>query len=449
MIITQEAISINLDNFLLNCFLVIKEVCQRPPKDLLKFEEKVEIQKELLYVLLDYFIILDEKNIFIKCFDQIIHYSENSTISYKFYILLKKFCLKYFNQIESLKDNSNNSNSYLNRKFQTIQTKANNMFNYPPNFLAYEKGNYIIRNNQVPLGNSIGINNQNNNNFVNQMNDQLIINQKFLINNNTSNINNKVHNDLIMPLHNKGFFLSKEPNENHLFYNSNEKNSRSENTNKNALNKKNEEKVFDFFSTNEVLEKEDIRNINKIDHSKLKAINEKINKIVTGEHENKEFIERIEKIDEIFNEEIISEVENKDYDNNINNIIQNKNEINMKDKHLYFEDSESADVVFIKDYQNNKKQLINIAENINNSNNINNKHNLGKPNIINNNENVDSKSKRNSPDNIRRNNFEFTNQNHLNSNNSFQNQNQQKNFANQITNNSTLTINGNSFKIFL
>ena len=45
---------------------MIKEVCRKPPRDLIQLNDKVDIKKELLYIILDYFIILNEKEIFEK-----------------------------------------------------------------------------------------------------------------------------------------------------------------------------------------------------------------------------------------------------------------------------------------------------------------------------------------------------------------------------------------------
>src|SRR5690606_15553315 len=80
------------------CFNIIKEVCKKPPK-LINVDNKTELKCELLYMLLDYFIILDEKELFEKTFNNILRHAESSHISYKFYVLLKKFSIKYFNQI--------------------------------------------------------------------------------------------------------------------------------------------------------------------------------------------------------------------------------------------------------------------------------------------------------------------------------------------------------------
>jgi hypothetical protein len=48
---------------------------------------------------LDYFIILDEKEIFEKVFYSILANCENSAFCYKFYVILKKFSIKYFDNI--------------------------------------------------------------------------------------------------------------------------------------------------------------------------------------------------------------------------------------------------------------------------------------------------------------------------------------------------------------
>ena len=80
-----------MEFYLINCFNVFKEICQAPPKELLTFKEGIVVKKEILYIILDYFIILNEKEIFERVFDIIINYSENSNISYKFFVILKNF----------------------------------------------------------------------------------------------------------------------------------------------------------------------------------------------------------------------------------------------------------------------------------------------------------------------------------------------------------------------
>jgi hypothetical protein len=98
MLYSNEPITPQLEFYLLNCFNIIKEVCKRPPKNLINFIE-VGVRSELLYILLDYFIILDEKEIFEKVFHSVLTYCERSGYCYKFYVILKKFSIKYFNQI--------------------------------------------------------------------------------------------------------------------------------------------------------------------------------------------------------------------------------------------------------------------------------------------------------------------------------------------------------------
>ena len=95
----QIDINFQMECYLLNCFNIIKEVCRSPPKNLAIFSEKYQINKEIFYILLDYFIILDERKIFEDFFDLILLYSENCHISYKFLVIQKKFIIKYFNFI--------------------------------------------------------------------------------------------------------------------------------------------------------------------------------------------------------------------------------------------------------------------------------------------------------------------------------------------------------------
>jgi hypothetical protein len=109
MIENNETISNQMEFYLLNCFNIIKEICRKPPDSILCHDNssppaKNEIKKEILYIILDYFIILNEKRIFEKNFEKILKYSEGSTISYKFYIILKKFCLKYFSSLHLMKN---------------------------------------------------------------------------------------------------------------------------------------------------------------------------------------------------------------------------------------------------------------------------------------------------------------------------------------------------------
>ena len=88
-----------MECYLLNCFNIIKEVCRHPPKNLAIFSEKHQINKEILYILFDHFIILDERKIFEDFFDLLLYYSDNCNISYKFLVIQKKFIIKYFNFI--------------------------------------------------------------------------------------------------------------------------------------------------------------------------------------------------------------------------------------------------------------------------------------------------------------------------------------------------------------
>ena len=99
-----------MECFLLNCFNIIKEVCRSPPKNLAIFSEKYQINKEIFYILLDYFIILDERKIFQDFFDLILYYSENCNISYKFIVIQKKFIIKYFNFIIKHENETENVN---------------------------------------------------------------------------------------------------------------------------------------------------------------------------------------------------------------------------------------------------------------------------------------------------------------------------------------------------
>jgi hypothetical protein len=101
MLFSGEAISPQLEFYLLNCFNIIKEVCKKPPKSLISLNELpgAEVKSELLYLLLDYFIILDEKEIFERVFYSILNNCNSSVICYKYYVVLKKFSIKYFNNI--------------------------------------------------------------------------------------------------------------------------------------------------------------------------------------------------------------------------------------------------------------------------------------------------------------------------------------------------------------
>lgn len=424
MILIQEPISNNLDNFLLNCFLVIKEVCQRPPKELLKFDAKVEIKKELLYVLLDYFIILDEKNIFIKCFDQIIHYSENSDISYKFYIILKKFCLKYFSQIESLKDTSLNQSGFLNNYSSRLPNNLNNLqYSNQQNLITNEQQSFILKNNF-----NFNLNNLNNNQFNNFLNSSNLKNIQKLYNNQMEHKNNnKFSNNNNIAQTNQDTKFNKFDLIN--------------NRNNNNLTQE------DLNLQNNILLNVNQRSVNN--NENILIVNEK-------ENDNKQLIETIEKIDEKFNEEIKSEF----IDAKIENMNElDKNNINKSNKDNFNNlVQEKSNVVLINDYQSNKNQLVNVSEHniLNNhfliDNNSNNSINqISKTNNPYNMTNLYDKNSltnaKNSPRQIYKNTIEVNSQ--INSN--IENFGSQKNIINSITNNTNgniknctnLTINGN------
>jgi hypothetical protein len=125
MIENNETISNQMEFYLLNCFNIIKEICRKPPDSILCHDNnsppaKNEIKKEILYIILDYFIILNEKRIFEKNFEKILKYSEGSTISYKFYIILKKFCLKYFSSLHLMKNISGLKRSSIETTDQNL-----------------------------------------------------------------------------------------------------------------------------------------------------------------------------------------------------------------------------------------------------------------------------------------------------------------------------------------
>lgn len=179
MMENNEPLNAQLEFFLLNCFNIVKEVCRNPPKEVftntlgnsnseksLTFssflnmynntsnsspqgqEKEIninkldspskELKKELLYILLDYYIIQNEQIIFQNVYDLMIKYSESSRISYKFYVILKKYCIKYFSSLHLIKGNRKDTEKSDQNLISKIIDTSNEQFLIIPN----KKNNY-------------------------------------------------------------------------------------------------------------------------------------------------------------------------------------------------------------------------------------------------------------------------------------------------------------------
>lgn len=99
---TRDQVSQNMEFYLLTSLNAIKEVCSDPPSELIQAKPHDEIKSEILYCLAEYYIILDQRLIFERYYDQIIQYAKSSRLSYKFFVILKKFFLKYFQTIDRM-----------------------------------------------------------------------------------------------------------------------------------------------------------------------------------------------------------------------------------------------------------------------------------------------------------------------------------------------------------
>lgn len=395
MINTNEQISPNLDFFLLNCFVVIKEVCRHPPKEILKFTNKCEIKKELLYILLDYFIILDEKEIFIKCFDQIINYSENSNLSYKFYIILKKFCIKYFNQIEFVRE-SNQEINFLNKLNNSILQNNNN-----PNL------NYNSNNTKDHYDNFINFSSymKNTNKYPNQIINTKKNSKSQFINNNSTEKYISKNNDLfkgqsldveIVQKFNEATPKNMSDNsKNQAFILKNNTKSESydfnfinfsKNTNKNYL-KQNPKLEKQDFQT-QIPTQEDIKNLKYINEQKnvdFFEIESKKNEPYLLSDANKDDSEKVndknnfndsDKLDDstiienISGKEIVNFSQNKNLKTKLNlldiesNFLNERENLNDNLKESYdIKNEQNYDFVYINDLQKNEKQIITIPTN--------------------------------------------------------------------------------------
>ena len=119
---TNDSNTDKLEHYLLYCFYIIKDVCRFPPRNIFK---NFTTRQEILYVLLDYYIILNEVEFFQNSFNLIVSYCEKSNISYKFYVILKKFIIKYFNSIISEGGQSNVNSSVSIIGINSLLTSSN------------------------------------------------------------------------------------------------------------------------------------------------------------------------------------------------------------------------------------------------------------------------------------------------------------------------------------
>lgn len=104
--------------FILLSFALIKEVSRNPPIEAICFGDKSELNQIIFYFICDYYIILREKKFFINQFSRILSLSESSIISFKFYVILKKICLKHYDCFQSNYNEieMNNNNSCMNKE---------------------------------------------------------------------------------------------------------------------------------------------------------------------------------------------------------------------------------------------------------------------------------------------------------------------------------------------
>ena len=86
--------------YIITSFIVLKEICYSPPFEQIQMISDINFyfNRFLLYELCEYYIILNQKKFFIDNYNTIISYAKNPSdiISYKYFVLIKKICLKYF-----------------------------------------------------------------------------------------------------------------------------------------------------------------------------------------------------------------------------------------------------------------------------------------------------------------------------------------------------------------
>lgn len=101
MSVSNESPSKQLETFVLLSFNIIKEVCNNPPLTLSFMKVHRDIASPILYILAEYFIIIDNQVFFKLYYEDLIQYTKCNDISYKFFVIIIKLFLKYFYYLDS------------------------------------------------------------------------------------------------------------------------------------------------------------------------------------------------------------------------------------------------------------------------------------------------------------------------------------------------------------
>lgn len=92
--------NLHLYLYILTSFMILKETCNSPPYEEIKQISNINssLNRFLVYELSEYYIILNQKKYFIDNYNSILAHAKNSSdiISFKYFVLIKKICLKFF-----------------------------------------------------------------------------------------------------------------------------------------------------------------------------------------------------------------------------------------------------------------------------------------------------------------------------------------------------------------